>query len=382
MQQGAVIWLCGLAGAGKTTFAQDLFLFLKKQRDNIVLLDGDVFRSIFQEQPDFSKEGRLRVAKKISALCSFLSANGMIVVCATISLFEEIYMMNRQNIPHYLEVFIKCEMEELKKRDKKGLYSAALRGEISNVMGVDIAFTEPEAHLVIDNSCLENLIKNQKKLQERVNIFLSSLTKIDDRMYWEKYYTMHHKIGESSLFAKTCMKEYFKKGQTLVELGCGNGRDSVYFAHNGIQVLGIDQCQNIIDFLQQHTNANLNFQCADFTNLPAKAQYDIIYSRFTLHSITQRQQDKVILWAKESLKRDGIFAIEVRGYKNSLYKMGIPVEGEKDAFIFENHYRRFLSLEDLLQQLQDFNIIYAEEKKGFAPFKEEDDYFIRVIAKI
>lgn len=381
MQQGAVIWICGLAGAGKTTFAQDLFLFLKKQRDNVVLLDGDVFRSIFQEQPDFSKEGRLKVAKKISALCSFLSANGMIVVCATISLFEEIYIMNRQNIPHYLEVFVKCEMEELKKRDKKGLYSAALRGEISNVMGVDIAFVEPEAHFVIDNSFLENLIENQQKLQERVNIFLSGLTKIDDRVYWEKYYAIHHKIGESSLFAKTCMTNYFKKGQTLVELGCGNGRDSIYFAHNGIQVLGIDQCKNIIDFLQKHTNANLNFQCADFANLSVKVQYDIIYSRFTLHSITQKQQDKVILWAKESLKRGGIFAIEVRGYKNSLYKMGIPVEGEKDAFIFENHYRRFLNLEDLLRQLQDFNIIYAKEEKGFAPFKEEDDYFIRVIVR-
>lgn len=381
MQQGAVIWICGLAGSGKTTFAQDLFLFLKKQRDNVVLLDGDVFRSIFQEQPDFSKEGRLKVAKKISALCSFLSANGMIVVCATISLFKEIYIMNRQNIPHYLEVFIKCEMEELKRRDKKGLYSAALRGEISNVMGVDIAFAEPEAHFVIDNSFLENLMNNQKELQERVNVFLSGLTKIDDRVYWEKYYTIHYKIEESSLFAKTCMKEYFKKGQTLIELGCGNGRDSVYFAHNGIQVLGIDQCKNIIDFLQKHTNANLNFQCADFANLPVEAQYDIIYSRFTLHSITQRQQDKVILWAKESLKRGGIFAIEVRGYKNSLYKMGIPVEGEKDAFIFENHYRRFLNLEGLLRQLQDFDIIYAKEEKGFAPFKEEDDYFIRVIVR-
>ncbi|MBD5165433.1 MAG: methyltransferase domain-containing protein [Helicobacter sp.] len=248
-------------------------------------------------------------------------------------------------------------------------------------MGVDIAFVEPEAHFVIDNSFLENLIENQQKLQERVNIFLSGLTKIDDRVYWEKYYAIHHKIGESSLFAKTCMTNYFKKGQTLVELGCGNGRDSIYFAHNGIQVLGIDQCKNIIDFLQKHTNANLNFQCADFANLSVKVQYDIIYSRFTLHSITQKQQDKVILWAKESLKRGGIFAIEVRGYKNSLYKMGIPVEGEKDAFIFENHYRRFLNLEDLLRQLQDFNIIYAKEEKGFAPFKEEDDYFIRVIVR-
>ncbi|WP_299546292.1 adenylyl-sulfate kinase [uncultured Helicobacter sp.] len=386
MQKGAVIWICGLAGAGKTTYAQDLYLSLKKERDNVVLLDGDVFRSIFQEEPDFTANGRLRVAKKISALCSFLSSNGMIVVCATISLFEEIYFMNRQNIPHYFEVFVKCSMEELRKRDKKNLYSKIQSNAICNVMGVDIPFVVPKAHCVLNNNQKENLEYNQQLLRKEVDKFLAKVYEASDKGYWYQFYTNHMQAEKESHFAAFCMKNYFKSGQSLIELGCGNGRDSLYFAKNNLKVLGVDQCDNVIAFLQQYKNHSLKFQCADFTKLDLCSSagggaYDIVYSRFTLHSITQNQQNRVFEWVRNHLQDDGLFAMEVRGHKNSLYRMGIPVIDEKDAFIFENHYRRFLKFDMLLEELKDFNIIYAKEDKGFAPFRDEDDYFIRVIAQ-
>ncbi|EEO25453.1 adenylyl-sulfate kinase [Helicobacter winghamensis] len=266
MQKGAVIWICGLAGAGKTTYAQSLYLSLKKERENVVLLDGDVFRNIFQEDPDFTAKGRLRVAKKISALCSFLAFNGMVVVCATISLFEEIYSMNRQNISHYFEVFVKCSMQELIKRDKKNLYSRIQSNEISNVMGVDIPFVEPNAHCVLNNNQKENLEDNQRLLKEKVDDFLMKVYETSDKGYWHQFYANHMQIGQESYFAKFCMK-YFKSGQSLIELGCGNGRDSLYFAKNGLDVLGVDQCDNVIEFLQQYKNYSLEFQCADFTKL-------------------------------------------------------------------------------------------------------------------
>lgn len=95
----------------------------------------------------------------------------MVVVCATISLFEEIYSMNRQNISHYFEVFVKCSMQELIKRDKKNLYSRIQSNEISNVMGVDIPFVEPNAHCVLNNNQKENLEDNQRLLKEKVDDF-------------------------------------------------------------------------------------------------------------------------------------------------------------------------------------------------------------------
>ena len=383
MDNGFVIWITGLAGAGKTTISQELFLKLKKEYKNVVLLDGDVFRNIFQEERDFSLQGRLRVAKKISALCSFLSKNGLIVICATISLFDEIYKLNRQNIVNYLEVFVQCDFEELLKRDKKNLYTLAKQGKIKNVIGVDLEYDKPIPHYTINNSNKQDLKANVDSLYKRVKEFLSHSKNVDDLNYWEHYYSVRLKSEKETPFAEFCMKNFFKEGQTLIELGCGNGRDSIYFSKNGMEAIGVDQCENIISFLnKKYKNDKLSFMVDDFTNLSCDKKYDVVYSRFTLHSITSQEQSKVFEWAQHVLKVGGYFCIEARGYKNSLYKMGIPEEGEKDAFIFESHFRRFLDFEVVVKNMQSkFNIVYAAEDKDFAPFKNENDYFVRIIAR-
>lgn len=203
-----------------------------------------------------------------------------------------------------------------------------------------------------------------------------------DRDYWKNYYQAHlsTKEQQQSNFASFCMKRFFKSGANLIELGCGNGRDSIYFAKNGIHTLGIDQCENIIDFLNKHYGTdNLSFQSGDFTALPnAKEKFDIVYSRFTLHSINAKQQDNLFAWIRANLKESGILAIECRGYKNSLYRLGVMVE--EDAFIYENHYRRFVDFENLCETLgKDYEILFAKEDKGFAPFNGEDDFFFRII---
>ena len=389
MDNGFVIWITGLAGAGKTTISQELFLKLKKEYKNVVLLDGDVFRNIFQEERDFSLQGRLRVAKKISALYSFLSKNGLIVICATISLFDEIYKLNRQNIVNCLEVFVQCDFEELLKRDKKNLYTLAKQGKIKNVIGVDLEYDKPIPHYTINNSNKRDLKANVDSLYKRVKEFLSHSKNVDDLNYWEHYYSVRLKSEKETPFAEFCMKNFFKEGQTLIELGCGNGRDSIYFAKNHLKVTGIDQCSNIISYLKDnYENETLSFAVDDFANLEKNMKCDVVYSRFTLHSISVKEQEKVFEWAENALEEKGYFCIEARGHKNSLYKMGIPVEGEKDAFIFENHFRRFLDFKEVVNDLLErkFTIIYAAEERGFAPFShggggDENDCFIRIIAQ-
>lgn len=208
-----------------------------------------------------------------------------------------------------------------------------------------------------------------------------------DRNYWQNYYQAHLSIKEQqqSNFASFCVERFFKSGANLIELGCGNGRDSIYFAKNGIKTLGIDQCENVIDFLNKnHGSDNLSFKSGDFTALPNareltnEEKFDIIYSRFTLHSINAKQQENLFAWIRANLKESGILAIECRGYKNSLYRLGVMVE--TDAFIYENHYRRFVNFEKLCEILgEDYEILFAKEDRGFAPFNGEDDYFVRVI---
>ncbi|MDY4426223.1 MAG: adenylyl-sulfate kinase [Helicobacter sp.] len=166
--KGLVIWLCGLAGSGKSTIGFGVYEELKKKNPNIVYLDGDELRDLLGHY-DYDRKGRIEVALKRSKFAHFLSEQGLIVVVTTISMFEEIYTYNRKTLENYLEVYIQCDLEELKKRDQKGLYSAALKGQIKNVVGVDLSFDEPKADLVIENGVRNNLQQKIKKIVEFLN---------------------------------------------------------------------------------------------------------------------------------------------------------------------------------------------------------------------
>ncbi len=167
--QGWVIWITGLAGSGKTTLGRAVYEALRREISHVVYLDGDGFREIFGHS-GYDRESRIEISKKRSALCAFLASQGIHVVATAISMFDEIYRLNRQNIPHYLEVYVKCEMEELIRRDQKNLYTKALKGEIQEVVGVDIAFDEPSAHVVIDNTLWGSIDEKRDRILSEIYI--------------------------------------------------------------------------------------------------------------------------------------------------------------------------------------------------------------------
>ena len=151
-----VIWLIGLSGAGKTTIGKCVHREWKKHEPNTVLVDGDEIRELFslnQEDSDYSLDGRRKNAERIKHLCAWLDRQGVNVVCNILLLFSDVSDWNRENLSGYLEVYISTPLDVVKKRDSKGLYSAAEKGEMKNVVGIDIPFPPP-AHpdLTIDNS--------------------------------------------------------------------------------------------------------------------------------------------------------------------------------------------------------------------------------------
>ena len=208
-----------------------------------------------------------------------------------------------------------------------------------------------------------------------------------DKKYWKQIYSKQSEDEKPSLFATYVVANIGVDGKTMIELGCGNGRDAICFANaNAAKVEAIDQCENIIELLQNRYKQieNLVFRCCDFTCLSDSdySKYDLVYSRFTLHSISEEQQHNVILWAFRNLKPNGKLCVEVRWQKNEIFKVGTPVEGEPDAFILNDHYRRFINFESFCDELKScqFSIEYAKEQKGFAPYNGQDETFIRVIA--
>ena len=198
--------------------------------------------------------------------------------------------------------------------------------------------------------------------------------------FWENYYKNHKDPAEESPFARFVVP-FLKENSSLYELGCGNGRDSVFLNKMGVNVTAFDQCEKEITYLDEKYNSpTLRFEKGDFTNLGKQNSVDYIYSRFTLHSVTKDQEIKTHQWAYGTLNENGLYFIEIRSIHDELYGQGEKLD---DNAFLTDHYRRFVKLDSFIQRIQDvgFDILYKIQSKGLAPYKNEDPVVIRVIGQ-
>ena len=204
---------------------------------------------------------------------------------------------------------------------------------------------------------------------------------MNDRDYWNKYYEDHRpgSDGESP-FARELYEKHLQAGGRLLDLGCGNGRDSIYFAGRGLSVTGIDSADVAIRELQGKADAR--FVCGDFVKLDGMedGSFDFCYSRFTVHAITLEQEKDLLRSVRRVLRQGGKFFIEVRSVHDAIY--GLGEAKETDAYVYEGHYRRFIRLRDFIDRLSDagFDVVYAEESDAFAPYKDTRPVCLRVTA--
>jgi adenylylsulfate kinase len=138
-----------LSGAGKSTLAHEVTDRLRSAGQSVVMLDGDELREVFgavaENAQNHGPEGRLALAMQYARLCHLITAQGLAVVIATVSLFREVHAWNRANLPGYFEVYLKVPVEELRRRDPKGIYRRFDAGELAHVAGLDLPIDEPEA---------------------------------------------------------------------------------------------------------------------------------------------------------------------------------------------------------------------------------------------
>lgn len=153
-----IVWLTGLSASGKSTLAKAAEQRLFEDGTAVARLDGDNVRHGLCGDLGFSTEDRNENIRRVAEVAGILYELGHVVICAFISPFAAERALARSLVPEdrFLEVYVKCDLNECKRRDPKGLYAKAERGEITGFTGVDAAYEEPtEPELVIDTGSLD-----------------------------------------------------------------------------------------------------------------------------------------------------------------------------------------------------------------------------------
>ena len=210
---------------------------------------------------------------------------------------------------------------------------------------------------------------------------------MNDKKYWTEYYSKNSKPTVASTFAEFILPK-LDSNKNLIELGCGNARDSIYFAQNNLNVIAVDQVQEEIDYLiENHKTENILFVCDDFTNLANthhniinETDFDYIYSRFTFHSINEAKEDRTLDWIENTLDKGGCFLLEARSLNDPMFKQGKSLS---DTENYTTHYRRYMDLDKIIEKLEsrNFEIIYNVEDNNLAVYKDDNPYVIRIMAK-
>ena len=163
-ERGFTLWFTGLSGAGKSTVAEKVYDQLQAAGKKVEMLDGDVVRTNLSKGLGFSKEDRDTNIRRIGFVSKLLTRNGVASIVAAISPYREVRDEVRAEIGDFVEVYVECPLDELVRRDVKGLYEKAIRGEIQNFTGVSDPYEEPLKPEVVVNTLQEDVDESVSKV--------------------------------------------------------------------------------------------------------------------------------------------------------------------------------------------------------------------------
>lgn len=169
-QHGVMLWFTGLSGSGKSTVAIALERELHQRGLLCRILDGDNIRSGINNNLGFSPEDRVENIRRIAEVGKLFVDTGIITIAAFISPNNQLRDMASEIIgkENFVEVYISTPLEECERRDVKGLYAKARRGEIKEFTGISAPFEAPEnPDIELDTSKLS--------LKESVDILLEAI---------------------------------------------------------------------------------------------------------------------------------------------------------------------------------------------------------------
>jgi tellurite methyltransferase len=170
--------------------------------------------------------------------------------------------------------------------------------------------------------------------------------------FWQRYYVGAIKgdcglVDQPSPFAEWVHSQLeaqqvcTRESLTMLEVGCGNGRDSAFFAARGIQVIATDKCEEAVKLTASKLPRSSIAQIGDVSHLP-DTKVDYAYARFVLHAITEDEQIALFKWIHDNVRRS--FFVETRSVRDPRFGRGTCVG--VNAYV-DTHYRRFMTMETL-----------------------------------
>ncbi|KRF60900.1 adenylyl-sulfate kinase [Peribacillus butanolivorans] len=169
--ESTVLWFTGLSGSGKSTIANAVAKELYNRNIRSYVLDGDNIRHGLNKDLGFSEEDRTENIRRIGEVSKLFVDSGQFVLTAFISPFRADRQIVRDLLEEgeFIEVYIKCPIEECEVRDPKGLYDKARKGIIKDFTGIDSPYEEPEQPEIV-------LESNQYSIEECVEQVINYLT--------------------------------------------------------------------------------------------------------------------------------------------------------------------------------------------------------------
>jgi adenylyl-sulfate kinase len=164
MKRGFTVWLTGLSGAGKTTISHLLARELEARGHRVDELDGDEIRKMLSKGLGFSREHRDANVARIAFVASLLVRHGAAVISGAISPYAQARDDARKRIGEFIEVYVRCSLPELIRRDPKGLYMRAMSGELKHFTGVSDPYEEPQHPEVIVDTEVETVEESVAKI--------------------------------------------------------------------------------------------------------------------------------------------------------------------------------------------------------------------------
>lgn len=373
-----LIWITGFSSSGKTTVSRKVNFSLQKQGCKTVFLDGDDLRGIFGNTWGYERAQRIEAATVYFRLCSHLSAQGYVVIISSISMFQEIHDWVRSNITNSIQIMLDVPPDIRIKRDAetKRIYQTKEPND-------DLYDVTNNIDLTIENYGGASPSDTAEEIVEFFKEQMQQKRAPGDKgrtTHWNKFYKSGIAPSDPSPFAID-VKAQISSGCKILEMGCGNGRDTRFFANSGNYVSAFDRSSEAINFCKdEHSDVNADFLSGTLSELEYEANsFDVVYSRFVLHSMSKDEEVTVLQESFNVLKDGGRIFIECRSVGDPLYRKGDILSHTEKV---EGHYRRFIVLDDLIHELEriGFDVISSIESKGLAVDKNEDPMVLRIEA--